>query len=74
MTERFMLYYLIFFQAEIVDQIEYNVQQTKDFVDSGTKNLTEAKQKQRSARKVSNLFGNRLFLPACFLLKCKRTC
>jgi hypothetical protein len=48
----------LFFQAAIVDQIEYNVQKAKDFVDSGKSNLGEAQQKQSAARKASNLFDN----------------
>jgi len=42
-------------QGEIVDRIEEEVAKTADYVESGNKELTEAREKKNKARKVGNI-------------------
>lgn len=64
-------------QGEMLDQIEYSVQQAHAFVEKGVKSLEQAKQSQKDSRKASlwpqsqvsfSGLDHRLTLLSCLLL------
>jgi len=44
-------------QQELLDNISYNVTQTKDYVQSGVKHLEAAEQHQKTSRKLQLCLG-----------------
>jgi len=62
------LYIMITEQQELLDNISYNVTQTKDYVQSGVKHLEKAEEHQKTSRKLQLCLGVCLIIIAVILL------